>query len=110
MLPYVMEYNRPAREAVLAEIALALADGLGTAVADPVAVVHELGARIGLPSSLAELDLPREDLPRLARESVGIKRLIDNNPRPLDVDALEAILTAAWHGDPAHLAAPTVPA
>lgn len=110
MLPYVMEYNRPAREAVLGEIAHALAEGLGTTVADPVAVVHELGARIGLPSSLAELDVAREDLPRLARESVGIKRLIDNNPRPLDVAALEAILTAAWHGNPAHLVAPTVPA
>jgi alcohol dehydrogenase class IV len=110
MLPYVMEYNRPAREAVLADIAQALADGLGTAVADPIAVVHELGERIGLPASLAALDVAREDLPRLARESVGIKRLIDNNPRPLDVDALEAILTAAWHGDPALLAAPTIPA
>ena len=35
---------------------------------------------------------------------MGIKRLIDNNPRPLDADALEAILDAAWHGEPARLA------
>jgi alcohol dehydrogenase len=110
MLPYVMEFNRPARVGVLAEIAAALADGLGTETADPVGVVRALGARIGLPRSLAELDLRLEDLPRLARESVGIKRLIDNNPRPLDVAALEAILTAAWHGDPAMLAESTIPA
>ena len=110
MLPYVMEYNRPAREAVLAEIADALATGLGAgAPEDAVGVVHALGRRIGLPRSLADLELTLDDLPRLARESVGIKRLIDNDPRPLDVDALEAILTAAWHGDPARLA-PPVPA
>ena len=30
---------------------------------------------------------------------------MDNNPRPLDVDALEAILDAAWHGEPARLRA-----
>jgi alcohol dehydrogenase len=111
MLPYVMEYNRPAREAVLAQIAAALAEGLGTgAPADPIGVVHELGQRIGLPRSLAELDLTLEELPALARDSVGVKRLIDNNPRPLDVPALEAILTAAWHGDPSQVAAAAAPA
>ena len=41
----------------------------------------------------------------MAEASVGIKRLIDNNPRPLDVDALEQILEAAWHGDPERLRA-----
>jgi len=107
LLPYVMEYNRPARADVLAHIADALAVGAGLdGRHDPVAVVHDLGRRIGLPASLADLGLALDDLPRLAEESVGIKRLIDNNPRPLDVDALLAILTAAWHGEPARLAAP----
>ena len=36
----------------------------------------------------------------MAEASFKFKRLIDNNPRPLDVDALELILDAAWHGDP----------
>ena len=40
----------------------------------------------------------------LASEAAaGIKRLVDNSARPLDVDALEAILDAAWHGDPGRL-------
>jgi alcohol dehydrogenase len=34
----------------------------------------------------------------MAEASVGIKRLIDNNPRPLDADGLERILEAAWEG------------
>ncbi len=59
-----------------------------------------LGRRIGLPASLAEIGVAREDLRRMAEASVGIKRLIDNNPRPLDADALERILDAAWHGEP----------
>jgi alcohol dehydrogenase len=100
LLPYVMEYNRPARTAELAALAHAMeADG------DVVEHVHALGAAIGLPASLAEIGVARESIRGMAEASVGIKRLIDNNPRPLDVDALEAILDAAWHGDPARLAA-----
>jgi hypothetical protein len=41
----------------------------------------------------------------MAEAAVGIKRLVDNNPAPLDVDALEAILDAAWHGEPDRLRA-----
>jgi alcohol dehydrogenase len=39
----------------------------------------------------------------MAEASIGFRRLVDNNPRPLDVPALERILDAAWHGDPARL-------
>src|SRR4051794_3837790 len=96
LLPYVMEFNRPARPAELAELS-ALMGG------DAVECVHALGRRIGLPASLAEIGVAEADLRPMAEASVGIKRLIDNNPRPLDADALEAILTAAWHGDPQRL-------
>jgi alcohol dehydrogenase len=101
LLPYVMEFNRPARVAELAS----LATEMGSA-GDPVDHVHELGLQIGLPASLAEIGVAQGDLRPMAEASVGIKRLIDNNPRPLDADALEAILDAAWHGDPARLRAP----
>jgi alcohol dehydrogenase len=99
LLPYVMEYNRPARPRELAE----LAEVMGCE--DAVEHVHALGRAIGLPASLAEIGLEREDLRRLAEQSVGIRRLIDNNPRPLDVDSLEAILAAAWYGEPSRLSA-----
>ena len=61
--------------------------------------------RIGLPASLAEIGIDRGDVRGLAEQSVGIRRLIDNNPRPLDADALELILVAAWHGEPARVSA-----
>jgi alcohol dehydrogenase len=102
LLPYVMEYNRPARTAEMAALAQAMEiDG------DAVEHVHGLGLKIGLPASLAEIGVAEADLRGMAEASVGIKRLISNNPRPLDADALEAILNAAWHGDPARLAAVT---
>ena len=71
---------------------------------DAVTFTHELGLRIGLPASLARIGVTEADLRPMAEASLPIKRLIDNNPRPLDLDALEAILTAAWHGEPSRLA------
>jgi alcohol dehydrogenase len=99
LLPYVMEYNRSARVDELAQLASVM-----DPARDPVEFVHDLGLRIGLPASLAAIGVAEEDLRGLAEASVGIKRLIDNNPRELDVDALESILAAAWYGDPARLA------
>jgi alcohol dehydrogenase class IV len=101
LLPYVMEFNRSARAAELAS----LASEMGSS-GDPVDHVHQLGLQIGLPASLAEIGVAQGDLRAMAEASVGIKRLIDNNPRPLDADSLEAILDAAWHGEPARLRAP----
>jgi len=98
LLPYVMEYNRSARPDEIAELS-SLMGG------DAVSQAHALGQTIGLPSSLAEIGVARGNLRAMAEQSVGIKRLIDNNPRRLDVEALEAILDAAWHGEPARLRA-----
>ncbi len=99
LLPYVMEYNRPARPRELDALAEAMGGG------DAVDTVHALGQRIGLPASLAEIGIDRGDVRGLAEQSAGIRRLIDNNPRPLDADALELILLAAWHGEPARVSA-----
>ena len=98
LLPYVMEFNRPARPDEIAQLS-SLMGG------DAVSQVHALGLTIGLPQSLADIGVARHDLRPMAEASVGIKRLVDNNPRPLDVDALEAILDAAWHGEPGRLRA-----
>jgi alcohol dehydrogenase len=98
LLPYVMEFNRSARPDEIAELS-SLMGG------DAVSQVHALALKIGLPASLAEIGVAQGDLHAMANAAVGIKRLVDNNPRPLDVDALEAILDAAWHGEPARLRA-----
>jgi alcohol dehydrogenase len=96
LLPYVMEFNRPARSSEIAELSTLMGG-------DAIAAVHALGLRIGLPKSLIEIGVARDDLRAMAESAAGIKRLIDNNPAPLDADALEAILDAAWHGEPDRL-------
>ena len=102
MLPYVMAFNRPAREAQLAELAAAL----GAPGGDAVALVHSLGLRIGLPRRLADLDLTEDRLDEMGEQAAGIRRLAGNNPRPLDAHDCTAILRAAWHGDPSLLEEP----
>ena len=76
LLPYVMEFNRPARPHDLAELARVM-QSPGSAVEH----VHALGQRIGLPASLAEIGIAQEDLRGMAESSFKFKRLIDNNPR-----------------------------
>jgi alcohol dehydrogenase len=98
LLPYVMEFNRPARPDEMARLS-SLMGG------DAVSRVHALGLEIGLPASLAELGVAQAALRGMAETASKIKRLVDNNPQRLDVDALEAILDAAWHGEPARLRA-----
>jgi len=39
------------------------------------------------------------DLDRIATLSLNSKRLIDNNPVPLDLDAVSSIVQAAFSGD-----------
>lgn len=99
LLPYVMEFNRPARPDDLAALA-----GAMESPGDVVEHVHALGQRIGLPASLAEIGIEHESLRGMAEASIGFRRLVDNNPRALDVPALERILDAAWHGEPSRLA------
>ncbi len=81
LLPYVMEFNRPARSAEVDALSRVMGG-------DAVECVHALGRRIGLPASLAEIGVSRSDLRPMAEASIGIKRLIDNNPRALDVDGV----------------------
>ncbi len=100
-LPYVMEYNIPACPDRLASIALLLGEevgGLSTWDAAELAVeaVQRLKVDIGIPLSLRDLGIEEEELRPLAEATAQITRLLALNPRPLDVDALEGILTQAW--------------
>ena len=109
LLPYVMEFNRPARVAELAAIALAMgaaSEGTAEDLADEaVERVASLLSSVGIPATLAELGLPEDRLRWTAEQAFGAERLVANNPRPLDVDTLETIVRAAHAGDRAALRA-----
>jgi alcohol dehydrogenase class IV len=100
-LPYVMGYNVPACPEQLATVARLLGEevsGLSAREAAELAVeaVQCLKAEIGIPMNLRELGVEEKALRPLAEATAQITRLLDMNPRPLDVDALEDILREAW--------------
>jgi len=103
LLPYVMEFNRPVRKAEFAQIGRAMGldeswddDELADRAIDAVA---SLLAAVGIPRTLRELGLPESRIRWTAEQALASTRLIQNNPRPLDVDALERIVRAAYTGD-----------
>lgn len=103
LLPYVMQFNRPTRVPEMAAIAVAMgasADGAPEDLADEaIERVAALLSSVGVPATLDDLGLPHDRLRWTAEQAVGAERLVANNPRTLDVDALEHIVRAAHSGD-----------
>jgi alcohol dehydrogenase class IV len=108
LLPYVMEFNRPACMRSFGQIARAVGltdptntdDALSHRLIDEVA---RLLASIGIPRTLEELGLPADKQDWIAENALGITRLTKNNPRPVDLQALRRITQAAFTGDRASL-------
>ncbi|MDO5864404.1 MULTISPECIES: iron-containing alcohol dehydrogenase [Paenarthrobacter] len=104
LLPYVVRHNFSAIIPQLGQIAEALGrdikgmDARDAAVAG-VEAIDEVIAAIELPSTLAELGVKENDLARIAELSLNSKRLIDNNPLPLNLAAVGSIVQAAFAGD-----------
>jgi alcohol dehydrogenase class IV len=96
LMPWVMEWNRPAINAELAEIAAVI--GLGS-VDEVIPAIAALFARIGIPPTLKALGLAEDRLDWVAEQSCGIERLIQNNPRPIDGAGMARLLQAAFSGD-----------
>ncbi len=96
LMPWVMEWNRPAIGAELEKMAAAMGLADGAAV---IPAISSLFARIGIPPTLAMLGLAEERLDWVAEQSCGIERLIQNNPRPLDRSDMRRLLDAAFSGD-----------
>jgi alcohol dehydrogenase class IV len=104
LMPYVMRYNLPARVKEFAQIARVLGvDGHGmdeTALARAgVEAVDALIDGVDLPRTIAELGLAADRVEWLAEQGMAATRLVQNNPRPLDLSAMVAISRAAYTGD-----------
>jgi alcohol dehydrogenase class IV len=96
LMPWVMEWNRPAIGPELSQIATAM----GLASADEVIpALSALFARIGIPTTLAALGLAEDQIDWVAEQSCGIARLIQNNPRPISRAQMSLLLIAAFSGD-----------
>lgn len=101
LLPYVMRFNLPEREATLARIARLLGedtsgDDQRQAAERAIAAVSRLRERIGIPLRIRDLGGRREQLPEFAEKTFAIKRLLWVNPRRASQQDLLEILEAAF--------------
>ncbi|WP_457298634.1 iron-containing alcohol dehydrogenase [Phyllobacterium sp. P5_D12] len=104
MMPYVMNYNRSVSAAEMAQIGSALGLGPWEEATERMAKaaieeIRRLFAAIGITGTLAELGLSADKLEWTAEQALGIDRLIKNNPRSFDLDAMKRLIQAAYDGD-----------
>ncbi|MCC5932763.1 MAG: iron-containing alcohol dehydrogenase [Candidatus Cyclonatronum sp.] len=92
LLPYVMQFNKPAcagRYHELARITGIIETEDAPSGADAlIRYIKQLSRDIGIPEGLHRVNIPELAIPGMAQSAAGIKRLMDNNPRP--VTALDA--------------------
>lgn len=91
-LPYVIDFNLTAAPARFARIAQALGEdvhGLSDdeAAARASVAVHRLAEQTGVPRTMAELGVPRDAIPALARDAL-LQADLPGNPRPVTLDDL----------------------
>jgi maleylacetate reductase len=89
LLPYTAEYNAPAAVNAMSRVAGALGAG------DAAAGLFELGQRLPIPRSLAELGMGEDDLERAAE--IAVEKPYPN-PRPVTRDGVLSILLKAFEG------------
>ena len=102
VLPHVLRFNAPAAAELYAEIAGLIMPGK-LLPDDPVAVTEMLAdhflvlaADLGLQTTLRQMDIAENDLPKLARESMLQQRLLINNPREVNLNDSLAIYRQAY--------------
>lgn len=101
LVPHVMEFNLPAADKQFALIARAMGESGGglsprAEAARAVEAVRVLCRDIGIPASLADLGIPRSDIPMLAEGALKVTRPVENNPRKLDMEQAEALYQKAF--------------
>ncbi len=109
VLPYIMEFNRPACEIRLAEIASAMNEVVSGTNDNEMAIesiksVVKLMQDIDLPTSLRELGtFPKEDIPDFAKYIVEERQhlydLENYNPRKLTLENTTKLLERMWKGE-----------
>ncbi|GHF16033.1 alcohol dehydrogenase [Amycolatopsis deserti] len=90
ILPHAMAYNAPAAPEVMTRIAAALG------APDAPSGVYDLIVRCGGPTSLHELGMSLDDVPRAAELATAKPY---PNPRELTREGIEELLRQAWHGE-----------
>lgn len=100
LLPYAMDFNMSIVTAEYAAIGRAIgaaSEGASDAEAAQAAIsaIRTLFSKIGIPESIRDIGIREEQLDGIAELSMNAKRLVENNPRPLDTAAIKSILLKA---------------
>jgi len=101
-LPYIMEYNAsaPAVGARMKEIATALVgeriESAEEAASEAIARVRSMIELLELPARLSDLNVPKEDLSKLAEDVEKEKGYLKRNPREMGLEDAMKILENMW--------------
>ena len=103
LLPYVLEYNYPGNIEKFCNLALVMDQDMeGLSARENASLVSEavfeLAEDIGVPMTLAELDIPEDSIPEMAKGAMEVAVPIANNPRPMTVEAAAEIYRNAYEG------------
>ncbi|MDD5288066.1 MAG: iron-containing alcohol dehydrogenase [Dehalococcoidales bacterium] len=101
LLPYVMECNLTAslqKYAIIARLLGEKAEGISSEelAQRGVTAVKALVKDIGIPGRLRDINVPRETLECMAKSTMEVTRLLENNPRKLTLDDVRGIWQKAW--------------
>ena len=101
LLRWVMEYSLEGCEEKFIPIAKAMgvyADRMSACDSANAALkaIVELGEKIGVKTRLREFGIPKEAAAEMAEAALEEVRLMSNNPRPLDFEAVKKIYENAW--------------
>jgi alcohol dehydrogenase len=101
ILPWVMEFNLLAVTQKFIQIARAFGentDGLPEVEAARLSVkaIKSLLNDLDISYKLSEYDVPREEIPALAKAAIGAARLISNNPRKVTEQEVIKLLAANY--------------
>ncbi len=103
LLPYVVEYNiigSPEKFATIAGVMGYETEGLPLREAAQLAVeaIHQLNADVSIPNSLADLNIPADRIPEMAKVALTVTRPVENNPRKPTLEDVIAVYEAAFNG------------
>ena len=98
LLPYVMDFNCTGNIEKFKQIAIAMGgntDGLSKRDAALMAAeeVRKLSIDVGIPQSLDEFGVKKEEIPSIAEGAMKAGRLISNNPRQITIEDVKAIFS-----------------
>jgi len=100
LLPYVVDYNIIGNPQKFAKISAVMGyDGTclseREAARTAVTAIRQLNTDIGIPDSLARLNIPADKIPEMARIALTVTRPVENNPRRPSLDDVMAIYHTA---------------